>query len=268
VSLKDQLYEDEWNHLQEFKKQCDITKYYSDEFIVSTLFARKFDYARATALLEANLKWRRANGFMTIPSIKEIETLMLDMTFVTQIPGARDKSGSSLLCVVMEERLEFGKEPFTIPSVKKWFTWFYYVGIFHDGIDFARSGYNMIQDLSGYGWKHFDLDYQKQMSAFWVDTFPIRIKHIMVLNPPTIMGAIIKIAKTFVKAKMMDRVELIHKYKDIFKWVDEDQLAVRMGGTCQYEHTSWIISLLDRSERHEERFIAPGRVEKYLSVFV
>jgi len=259
IPLQDQLFEDEWKNLQEFKKQSEVTKYFSDEFIVSCLFARKFDFKRTTELLENNLKWRKANGFMTIPSTQEIKPLLDIMTMYVQIPGARDKNGGGVLYFVMDDRLEIGKEPWTIPTLKKWSAWFYYVGIFNDGIDFLRNGLTTVQDLTGYGWKHFDIDFQKEMSSFWVDTFPIRMKNILCLNAPLIFGAVLKICKTFMKGKMLNRVEAVDKPKDLRKWITEENLLEKFGGSVQYDHAAWSKRVMDWAEKHEERLRAPGR---------
>jgi len=259
LPLSEQLFEEEKKALEEFKKQHDNTKYYSDEFILACLITKKWDLKRTAELVDNNLKWRRENGFMNLPTLKELEGFLdkNNMTFL--IPGARDKLGAGITYTIMAEDMEIGKEPFTIPTMKKWFAWFYYVGIFHDGIDSLRGGITIIEDLSGFGWKHFDIDFQKQMSSIWMDVFPLRIKRFLVLNPPIILGAITKICKTFMKGKMLDRIEVIDKMKDLRQWVAEDQLPTQFGGSLQYDNVAWVKDLRAWAEKHEERLIAPGR---------
>jgi len=89
--------------------------------------------------------------------------------------GTRAKDGTGITYVTVED-MEVGKEPWTIPNVMNWFSWFYYVGIFCDSIDLLRNGVTMIEDLEGFGWKQFDLEFQKKMSAMWTDNFPLRVK--------------------------------------------------------------------------------------------
>jgi len=260
--LRDQLFEEEWQALQDYKKQYENAQFYSDEFLVACLFTKKLDLKRTSELVENNLKWRRTNGFMTLPSMKELSPVFDLMTMNFQIPGARDKNGCGIAYMIMKDDMRFGVEPYTITTMKKWIAWFYFVGIFHEGVDYLRNGITMIEDLTGYGWKHFDIDFQKQMSSIWVDTFPLRVKRILVLNPPMIFGAIIKICKTFMKSKMMDRFEVLDKQKDLKKWVDDEQLPIFFGGTCEYEHSEWVKKLRQFAETHEERLIAPGRGAK------
>jgi len=161
--------------------------------------------------------------------------------------------------MIMGDDMQIGKEPFTINTMKKWLAWLYFVGIFHDGVDYLRNGVTMIEDLTGYGWKHFDVDFQKQMSAMWVDTFPLRVKRILVLNPPMIFGAIIKICKTFMKVKMLERLEVVEKQKDLKKWVDDDKLPTFFSGTSTFDHAQWVKKLREFAAKNEERLVAPGR---------
>jgi len=262
VPLRDQLFDEEWQALQDYKKQYENAQFYSDDFLVACLFTRKLDLKRTAELVDNNLKWRRANGFMNLPTWKEVAVVMEQMKMSFQVPGARDKTGCGIAYMIMGDDMQIGVEPYTVATMKKWMAWFYFVGVFHDGVDFLRNGITMIEDLSGYGWKHFDIDFQKQMSAIWVDTFPLRIKRILVLNPPMIFGAIIKICKTFTKVKMLDRIEVIDKQKDLKKWVDDDHLPTFFGGTNTLDHTEWVKKLGQFAAIHEERLIAPGRESK------
>jgi len=259
LPLSEQLFDDEKKALEEFKKQCENTKYYSDEFIVACLFTKKFDTKRTAELIENNLKWRRENGFMNIPCLKDLEPVLEKLNMTYAIPGARDKLGSGITYTLMATDMEIGKEPYTIPTFKKWFAWFYFVGIFHDGIDSLRGGITFIEDLSGFGWKHFDIDFQKQMSSIWTDVFPVRLRRVLVLNPPVIFSAIMKICKTFMKGKLLDRFEVVDKVKDLRQWIAEDQLSTAFGGSVQYDYANWIKELKAWAAVHEERLIAPGR---------
>jgi len=259
VPIKDQLFEEELQALHDYRNQYENSKFYSDEFLIACLFTKKLDLKRTAELVDNNLKWRRANGFMNLPTLSDLGDTIDQMTMNFQIPGARDKTGCGIAYMIMGDDMQIGKEPFTINTMKKWLAWLYFVGIFHDGVDYLRNGVTMIEDLTGYGWKHFDVDFQKQMSAMWVDTFPLRVKRILVLNPPMIFGAIIKICKTFMKVKMLERLEVVEKQKDLKKWVDDDKLPTFFSGTSTFDHAQWVKKLREFAEKNEERLIAPGR---------
>jgi len=256
LTLKEQLFPQEWQALTDLKTNySEVCQNYSDEFLMSCLFARKLDLVRTHLLVSANLKWRKENGFMNIPTIADVNLDIMKNWTVAQ--GTRAKDGSG--CNYMEIKdMEMGKEPWTVPTMMKWVAWFYFVGIFCDGIDVLRNGMTMIEDLEGYGWKHFDIDFQKKMANVWTDTFPMRLKKILVLNPPAIFEAVMKIAKTFMKAKMLDRMEIVTK-KDLPKHVSKDQLPERFGGNYSISWDDSIAILKEWTAKNEERLIAPGR---------
>jgi len=199
VPLKEQLFESEWKTLQTLKeKYSELCGNYSDEFLVSCLFARKMDISRTHELLEYNLKWRKESGFMKIPTISEVDLQL--MQYILAVPGARSKDGCGIFAVRMGKAV-VGTEPITFPTMSKWAAWYNYVGIFCHGIDYLRSGVYFIQDLDGYSWKNFDLEHNKKMGNIWTNVFPIRIKKIFIVNPPSIVNAVIRLSRVFLKKK-------------------------------------------------------------------
>lgn len=235
--IKDQLFPEEWQALQDLKTNYEICKNYSDEFLVSCLFARKLDLVRTHLLLQNNWKWRKENGFVNIPKLSEIPRELFNLW--TSCVGTRSKFGNGLVFFRVRD-FEPGKGPYTFENMIKFITWHSFVGIFTEGLDYFRNGVEMIQDLDGYGWKHFDVEFQKKMSTVWQDTFPMRVKKIIVLNPPTIFNAIVKIAKSFNKTKMMDRLEVLSSKKDLLKLVDKDNLLEHFGGNISEDPITFL----------------------------
>jgi len=254
-SIADQLFPEELQALKDLKTNYEICQNYSDEFMMSCLFARKLDLVRTHVLLQANWKWRKENNFVNLPTIADINLDIMKSWILAH--GTRGKDGTGVLYVEIQD-MEIGKEPWTIPSLMKWIAWFYFVGIFAEGMDIFRNGMTMIEDLEGYGWKHFDLEFQKKMSSIWTDTFPLRVKKIVVMNPPGIFEAIIKIAKTFMKAKMLDRMEVLTK-KDLPKLVSKDQLVEKFGGNYSCTREQGVALLKEWAAINEPHLIAPGR---------
>jgi len=253
IPLRKQLFDDEWETLQNFKSKNEICKSYSDEFIMCCLWARKLDEARTLKLLQENLQWRKVNGFMNIPSIREIEGIISSLSLMNcMIPGARDKNGGGVMYTIVRKEFIFGKEPFTVEFLKKWIVWFYFVGIFFDGMDSLRHGITIIEDITEFGWNHFDLDVQKQMNL--TSIFPIRVKRFIMINPPVIFNAIIKIAKTFVSAKLLDRMETTNKVKDCTKYVSTDQLWTQFAGEIDYSPKDWTEKLIAWSHQNEANY--------------
>jgi len=96
------------------------------------------------------------------------------------------------------------------------------------------------------------------MGSTFQDTFPLRVKKILIMNPPAIFDAIMKIAKTFSKTKMMDRIEMVSK-KDLPKYFDKDNLIEEFGGNLQFSFEKSIEAMQEWVKANEERLIAPGR---------
>jgi len=252
LPLKEQLYEEEWDILQKFKAKNDISKYYSDEFIMVVLWSRKYDEQRTLASLQENLNWRKANGFINVPTTAEIEPILRLMCRDNfSIPGARNKAGGGIHYAVVKKDFIIGQEPLTGANLKKWIVWFYFVGMFYEGIDSYRNGITLIHDSSEYTWNHFDLETQKQMNVSTV--FPMRIHKFLIINPPSIFGALIKICKTFMSAKIISKIETV-KVKDIGNYVANDQLWKHFGGDLDASGEQWIELILDFAYKNEARF--------------
>jgi len=256
VPLHQQLFEEEREILHNFKARHDICKSYSDEFIISCLWARKYDDARTLKLLQDNYQWRKTNGFEKIPTTDEMIPIIRALSYIyCCIPGTRDKQGGGLMYSVIKKDFEIGKEPLTVANMKKWTVWFYIVGNMMDGVDIMRNGMTIIQDMSEFSWNHFDIDTQKQLNV--VTLFPFRVKRFVILNPPSFFHAIIKICKTFMSTKLLNRIESTTKVKDILNYVREDQLWTTFGGDVEYDPAKWVDHLIEFSRKHKSTLAVP-----------
>jgi len=255
LPLEEQLYDDEMASIAAVR-QLPLSQYFSDEYIVATLFARKFDLKRTEDFLKNSLAWRREKGFMKIPLFSELDQNMFNVSF--QFPGSRDKVGRSIRYLRPRMISEYG---LTIESITKWAVWVHYVGLFSDGIDSLRNGICNVVDLDGYGWKNFDIERQRQISQLWTERFPLLVRKILVVNPPTIFAAIYKILHTFTKVKILSRLE-VTAVKDIGNVIDADNLATELGGNAPYNYDVWKAKLIEWTEKNEARLVAPGRNEQ------
>jgi len=127
--------------------------------------------------------------------------------------------------------------------------------MFFDGLDTLRQGLIMVEDLTEFGWNHFDLDLQKQLNV--TALFPIRMKKAIVINPPAIFNAIIKILKTFMNIKMLDRMETTTKVKDVLNYVPADQLWTEFGGDLDYNPKDWAEQLIAWGNKNEAYYQVP-----------
>jgi hypothetical protein len=256
VPLREQLYDHEWDLLQKFKaKNADLCSVYSDEFVMACLFARKLDVERALTLLQNNLKFRKEKGLMNIPKLSELDTNCFKP--MLNCVGTRAKSGHPIGYMLAKESVP-GVEPFTVASLPKWIAWYNYVGAFANGIDGFRNGVIAVIDLQDYGWKNFDIEYSKASNAVWQDCFPGRPRKLFIVNQPLIFTAVIKISKTFMKAKMAARFHNIEP-KELVNHIDKDHLLASYGGSLNWTHENSVAIMKKWAEKHEARLIAPGR---------
>jgi len=256
IPLREQLLDNEWEALQKFKAaHADICSNYSDEFVMACLFSRKLDGERAIALLQNNFKFRKDKGFMNIPKYSELHPDSSNTILICH--GARTKEGSPIMYMYPAANL-VGQEPFTVAGLTKWTVWWNFVGVFADGMDGLRNGTALVLDLKDYGWKNFDLEYQKMHSNLHVDNFPGRSRKILVVDPPLIFSAIFKIAQTFLKAKIVARFQTITR-ATLANSVEKDNLVPAYGGTKEYSREQFINNLKAFCAKHEERLITPGR---------
>jgi len=258
LSLEEQLFEDEKKALKEIKDRSpDLCKNFSDEFIISALFARKFDFNRTTETLQKNLQWRKENGFLKLPKLEDIPHGVLGFNFT--LPGARDKQGRFIRYAIPDPNLKLGTEPYSIPNLKMYFAWYVYVGIFSEGIDGIRNGVHNVMNAGNISWKNFDIDTLRAIGSMTADTFPMLIRKASFVNPPAIFGAIFKIFKTILKEKITNRFVTVPDQKLLLNDIAEDNLITAFGGARDWTAEKWVALMKEFAEKSEERLIAPGR---------
>jgi len=254
LPLEDQLFDDEKAALHT-AKQFEVSKNFSDEYIMATLFLTKFDQKRTEEFLKNSLAFRKEKGFMNIPKLSEIDLRVSE--YVLQLPGSRDKSGRSIRYVSIN-KFTPNENGHTVENYIKWALWYHYVGIYSEGIDGLRNGLCVVLQLEGFGWKNFDIDLQRQTAPLWAEKFPVLMRKIVALNPPGLFSAVMKILQTLVKSKIIERIENLQT-KDLGKVIDPDNLVAEFGGNVNFTTQDWFKSLKEWAERCEERLIAPGR---------
>lgn len=256
LPLEQQLFDEEKRALNEFKiLNSEICKNFSDEFIMACLMARKMDSLRALELLKNNFKWRKENNLMNLPKISELPRELFDHSI--SVPGTRDKLGRAIKYIFPAETP--GQGVHTVENYKRWYAYHHYVSVYAEGMDALRNGANVVVDLSKASFKNFDLDFQRQTAPLWGDTFPQLIRRTNLMNPPSFMNVMMKIMRTIVKAKLMDRMKPRGNVKDIEKDIDKSNLIQRWGGDLAFDSEKSYGMVLEWAEKNEERLSAPGR---------
>jgi len=259
LSLDEQLFEDEKKALHDIKDRSpNLCKNFSDEFVVATIIARKFDLTRTAESLQKSLQWRKDNGLLELPKLEDIPPKLLRIMLT--IPGTRDKHGRFIRYISPGPEFMPNVEPYTLPNLKNFFAWFHYVGIFSEGMDGIRNGVHGVLNSSYFSWKKFDMDLQKNALIIMTDVFPLSIKKISVVNPPAVFGALFKIFRTIVKEKIADRMSAVD-IKGLLKDVEPDNLAVEYGGTIDFSVEIWLGMVKEFVEKNEARLREPGKLQ-------
>jgi len=245
-TLENELFPSESEALSLIKEN-KITRFFNDRFIMGCLLSRKMDIDRTLKMLKSNLKWRLANGYEKIPEWESIDKALLKSNFASMIPGSRSKDGNAIIyCKIGQfHPQELGKD--YVKTIVDYIIWNYSVGTFMNGIDYHRNGILFVTDMEGVGWKNMDIALIRKISGALMDNFPLKIKKILLINPPSILSTLLSVVRLFMKKKLLDRVEVIRR-EDLSNYIEEDQLWSEMeGGKCEYHAEDLIESIGDWS---------------------
>jgi len=121
----------------------------------------------------------------------------------------------------------------TVEEFEQSMAWFYGYGVECQRMDAYRNGMLTVHNFAGYGWRHFDMKRQKAIGEIMQGAFPFMMKKMVVLNPPTILKAIMAICRLFIKQKILDRI-VAGDVDSIKELVDVNQIPIEYGGTLDF----------------------------------
>jgi len=95
----------------------------------------------------------------------------------------------------------------------------------------VRRGSFFFVELKGYGWRNFSMTLDKKVTSVYQDAYPIKVKKILIVNPPalSLFVAIKEICKVFVKKKTIDRVAPVSP-EGLSQYFEHDQIPAYLGG--------------------------------------
>jgi len=254
LGMEEQLFDYEKIALREIKmKAADLCENFSDEFIMSSLIARKMNITRSIEFLERSVKWRKENNLIELPKFEDIPPEF--WAFLHVIPGARDKAGRYIRYT--DPAIHPNVHPWTSHIFKIAFTWINYIGIYSEGWDGIRNGMHVVVDMQHYGWRNFDIEIQKLNTALLAEVFPILTRRVSIVNPPMILSALTKIWKIFLKSKIFERIFV---EKSMLKEVDSHHLSKHYGGDFHYSIENYCIITKAWAEKNEAKLRVPIKV--------
>jgi len=87
------------------------------------------------------------------------------------------------------------------------------------------------------------------MNSALMDNFPLRISKVFMLNPPSIIQAIMGVVRVFIKKKIMDRIQIIQQ-EELINYIDADNLWSEFGGDVEYSVEDLVQAIDDHSSHH------------------
>jgi len=213
-----------------------------DKALYAFLFARKLDVARTADVLKEHLAWRHDHGFMDEIKASSLDQKMMDSLFGFYVPGKRDNRGRLISYIFMGR---FKPKDYSKGAMAKVQIWTCEHLLKTEPLDAFRFGFTYVEDLTGAGLSNVQSDKaeQKQTMAM-LEIFPLRIRSIffLVVEPGIIIRALLKIAKFFVKKKVLQRVECV-KRTDLPNYMAADQLITDFGGTVKFDFKAYVNEL-------------------------
>jgi len=103
-----------------------------------------------------------------------------------------------------------------------------------------RQGTMYIEDLAGVSMKNMGSNKdQKELTDAIINAFPLRIAGILILNPGWIFRVLIRIAKFFMKSKIVKRVEVVDT-KQLLEKVGAAAVTTEFGGELKFSYEQWL----------------------------
>ncbi|KAF2073093.1 hypothetical protein CYY_005588 [Polysphondylium violaceum] len=236
--LKGLTKEEEYK-LEEFQKE-PIAKGIAPEYLMLFLFAKKLSIEKASQLMENNLEFRKKLE-LPFPILKkdvdpEIALKCSSFCFI----GKRDKLSRSISYLVPSK---ITPRDYSFKEYLTFMIWNIDQTI-HDSSNSHRQGLVIIQDLKNFSlFKNFDYRLNQFLEGKSLENiFPGRIQKIYIVNPPFYLKTLLVFAKTFVKNKIISRVEITKKEK-LLEDIDSDQLLSQYGGTLELTYQQYFDSL-------------------------
>ncbi|KAM9989166.1 hypothetical protein ACTFIY_005207 [Dictyostelium cf. discoideum] len=169
----------------------------------------------------------KLNKFKEFPICKELAKKSSSFN----IQGYKDKEGRSI-CYLYLSKLK--PKEYSLKEYLTFLLWSQDQSVY-DHSSTHRSGMTIIEDLQKISiFKHFDSRLteflKKNKLNDMQDVFIGRIQKIYILNPPWVLKPLLSIVKTFIKSKIISRVEIC-KTDQIFKTIDPSNVSIEFGGS-------------------------------------
>jgi hypothetical protein len=241
----DEITDDEKKALAELKeKHPAICEGRSDKWLLIFLFARKRDVKRTVELIEGYTKFRAERKLPDKIPMSSVSPKLLDSGYSFFPEGKFDAQGRPILYIIMRNFIpsDYSEEDqlrFMFCGFDRW----------ADTLPLTswRQGFVYVEDLAGVGMKNVKMGDNKLVMKAINGVFPFRIAAIYILNPGLFFRFLIKMAKWFMKAKIIKRVHVVDQ-AGLHEKVPKASLITQFGGDHQYTAADWARDMRKLSE--------------------
>lgn len=95
--------------------------------------------------------------------------------------------------------------------------------------------WSVIFDLTNTGWNNYDIDLLMHFLTLLREYFPVNLDYVLAINFPWVLSAAWALAKRLIPPERRDVVVFIPD-KEIFNYIDKENVPDFLGGTCTREH--------------------------------
>jgi len=227
---RDRISKREHQVLQSLKEH-PITQGLDDRYLMIFLFGRKLNLTRTIELLTLNRKFLEEHDYVNRQlKVEDLNQELIQTMYSFTVPGCRDLQGHYVGYIIPAR--VFLKR-YTVKEQLDVFM-FHWGRFLLEPLDGHRKGFIFVEDLANMSLSNFDSKNGAELNKAVQNHFPIRIAGILILNPGAIIKVLLKIAKLFVKKKILQRVSTI-TLNDLDKYIEKSQLLDLFGGSVHYD---------------------------------
>ncbi|KAN0031413.1 hypothetical protein ACTFIV_005277 [Dictyostelium citrinum] len=224
-------------------KEFSICKDIKDELLLVFLFSKKLNVESTHELIKNNL-FVREQLEISLPVVKhQVNAELAKKASSFHIKGYTDREGRAISYL---HPSKVRPKDYTFKEYMTFLFWSQDQCV-HEPPPIHRAGLTIIEDLDKVSiFKHFDSRLNDFLKKHHIkdmqNVFIGRIQKIYIINPPWLLKPLLSFARTFMKNKIISRIEIC-KRDQIFSSIDQSQVLFEYGGTLDITYPDYFDSL-------------------------
>ncbi|XP_053670970.1 tyrosine-protein phosphatase non-receptor type 9 [Anopheles nili] len=219
------------------------------------LLARKYDITRAISLYEQHELIRQREGLYDLDPLVNPLRSELETGKFTILPE-RDGSGAAI--ALFTANLHY---PMTVTHKTTLQGVVYQLDVALQSTETQKAGLVFIYDMSTSKYSNFDYDLSQKILTLLKGGYPARLKKVLIVTAPLWFKAPFKILRLFVREKLRERVFTV-SIPQLSLHVPRDSLPVRLGGSLEVNHSSWLLHCYKSMTNREEEIIVASDLQQ------